>query len=139
MSVQVTLQSGYWFWEKNLPDRRIMEFVRKGSAEDPRARVTSPLVCMASENRRYAMVCGSPQGSMVFINPDNPCVHSEPYTPSIEPQQAVIQIWSMRVYGLPYLEAIARFQSEVCRQRTNRFLEKIDEGVVEARELLAGC
>ena len=108
-----TPQEGKWFWEGNLPEQRTMEFFRKGSSTDPNARVTSPLVCMASENRHFTVVCGSRQGSMVFINPDNPCVHSEPYTQTIEPQETVAQIWSMRVYGLPYAQAADRFEREV--------------------------
>ena len=108
-----TTQSGKWFVEQNLPSRRIMEFFRRGSAGDPEARVTSPIICMESQNRQYAVVCGSPQGAMVFVNPDNPCLHSDPNTPSVEPQTTATQRWSMRVYELPYREAIARFETEV--------------------------
>lgn len=110
----ITPATGKWFLESNLPDSWIMEFMREGSSTDSNARVTSPLVCMASENRQYTMVCGSPQGSMVFVNPDNPCLHSEPYTPVIKPQETAIQNWSMRIYKLPFEKAIARFESEVC-------------------------
>ena len=113
----ITPSTGKWFLENNLPDSWLMEFFRKGSSVDPNARVTSPLVCMVSEDRRYTMVCGSPQGSMVFINPDNPCLHSEPYTPVIEPRETVIQKWSMRVYKLPLEEAVVRFESEVCKKQ----------------------
>ena len=113
---EITPATGKWFLENNLPDSWIMEFMREGSTTDPTARVTSPLMCMASENRKYTMVCGSPQGSMVFVNPDNPCLHSEPYTPVIKPQETAIQNWSMRIYELPHEKAIARFENEVCEQ-----------------------
>jgi hypothetical protein len=106
-------RSGKWFVEQNLPSRRIMEYFREGSAENQKARVTSPVICMQSENGQYAAVCGSPQGSMVFINAGNLCLHSDPNTPCVEPETTATQKWSMRVYELPYREAIARFESEV--------------------------
>jgi len=110
----ITFDTGKWFLESNLPDSWLMEFFREGSSIYPNARVTSPLIGMVAEDSRYTMVCGSPQGSMVFINTGNVCVHSEPYTPVIKPQETAIQNWSMRIYKLGFEEAIARFESEVC-------------------------
>ena len=108
-----TAQTGKWFVQSNLPSHRIMEYFRSGSAQDSEARVTSPLLCMVSQNHQYALVCGSPLGSMVFVNPDNPCLHSDPHTPFVESGGTAIQTWSMRIYELPYRDAISRFEDEM--------------------------
>ena len=105
--------AGKWFVQSNPPSHRIMEHFRGGSSNDPRARVTSPFVCMVSQNHQYTSVCGSPQGSMVFVNADNPCLHSDPYTPYVEPGGTAVQTWSMRIYELPYRDAISRFEREL--------------------------
>ena len=105
--------NGKWFLKSNLPEPWLMECERKGSSADPSATMlTSPYICMESEDRRYTMIYGSAEGALVFINPENPCIHSHPYTARVDPGKSATQTTVMRVYQLPLREAIRRFEED---------------------------
>ena len=103
-----------WFVKKRPPGLNYQhEFIRN-SADNPTFQIMdSPYICMPLQNGMHTMMYGSPQGSMVFFNPDNPCIHSDAWTADVAPKQTVVQRTSLRVYRLPRDAAIAQFEREL--------------------------
>ena len=103
-----------YFVKSRLPSPKYMlEFVR-GSANNPQTQImTSPYICQPLQSQRHTIIYGSPQGSMVFFNPTNPCFHSDAWTADVGPGETIVQKTTLRVYALPPKEAIRQFEREM--------------------------
>ena len=108
-----------WFVRPRLPSADYMHEFRPGSANDPRTQIiTSPYICMPLEDGIHTMLYGSPQGSMVFFNPDNPCVHSDAWSPDVAPGDTVVQKTVLSVYRAQMAPAIDQFERERKAEQT---------------------
>ncbi len=103
-----------WFVQANLPNSQYMHEFRRGSANDPTTQImASPYICQPLQDGLHTIIYGSPQGSMVFFNPTNPCFHSDAWTADVGPGQTVVQKTVLQVYRLPVLAAIREFEREL--------------------------
>ncbi len=103
-----------WFVKARPPGPNYQHEFFRNSANNPAMQIMeSPYICMPLQNGLHTIMYGSPQGSMVFFNPDNPCTHSDAWTPDVAPGQTVVQRTSLRVYRLPRNAAIKQFEQEM--------------------------
>ena len=107
----------HWFLESNLPGPRFMEMYRSGSSTNSQARIlTSPFIVMQMEDMLHTAIYGSPQAGMIFVNPTNPCLHSDALTQNVPPKGTAVQKTFLAVYKLPLHAAIAEFEKQMKTQ-----------------------
>jgi len=103
-----------WFVKSHLPAANYMHEFRRGSPGDPSSHImTSPFVCMPLQDQRFTVIYGSPQGSMIFFNPANPCTHSDAWTEEVAPGETIVQKTVLCIYELPMQAAIAQFEKDL--------------------------
>jgi len=103
-----------WFVKGHLPSPSYMHEFRRGSHNEPSSHImSSPYICMPLQDERFTVIYGSPQGSMIFFNPTNPCTHSDAWTADVAPGETIVQKTVLRVYQLPMKAAIAKFEDEM--------------------------
>ena len=108
-----------WFVKTRPPGLKYQhEFIRNSTNNPAFQIMDSPYICMPLQDGIHTIMYGSPQGSMVLFNPDNPCAHSDAWTADVAPGQTVVQRTSLRVYRLPREDAIARFERELAALTT---------------------
>ena len=91
-----------------------MHKCRRNSADDPRTQIiTSPYIRMPLEDQVDTVIYGSPRGSMIFFNSDNPCMHSDAYTPQAAPGETILQRTVLHMYNLPPRGVIREFEQEM--------------------------
>ena len=99
-----------WFVKNNLPTPYLEMF---GGADVRKQIITSPYIVMQMEETTYTTIYGSPQGGMIFINADNPCMHSDAWSKDIPAGGTCVQKTFLRVYGLGVQAAVAEFEKEM--------------------------
>ena len=103
-----------WFVRTHPPGPNYQhEFVRNSVGNPAIHIMDSPYICMPLQNGTHTVMYGSPQGSMVFFNPDSPCTHSDAWTSNVAPGQTITQLTSLRVYPMPKDKAIEKFEREM--------------------------
>ena len=106
----------HWFLPGNRPGRAFMEMFRPGSPDDPSTQViTSPWIAMPMQDTRYTTIYGSPQAGMLFVNPDNPCLHSDAVSRAVGPGATAVQRTYLAAFELPLDEALAELDSRIAR------------------------
>ena len=106
----------HWFLPGNCTGRPFMEMFRPGSRDDPRTQViTSPWIAMPMQDTRYTTIYGSPQAGMLFVNLENPCLHSDAVGRAAAPGATAVQRTHLAAFELPLDEALAELDSRVAR------------------------
>lgn len=107
----------HWFLQGNHPGRAFMEMFRRGSPDDPRTQViTAPWIAMPMQDTRYTTIYGSPQAGMLFVNPDNPCLHSDAVSRSVAPGATAVQRTCLAAFELPLDEALVELDSRIAHR-----------------------
>ena len=94
-----------------------MEMFRPGSPDDPRTQVvTGPWIVMPMQDTRYTTIYGSPQAGMLFLNSENPCLHSDAVSRAVAPGATAVQRTYLAAFELPLDEALVELDSRIAHR-----------------------